>query len=171
MNALKSEQHVDVVLHPGEYFFGNRHTRIRTVLGTCVSVTCWHPRLHIGGMCHYMLPSRLHRKAWELDGRYADEAIEWLLREIKRHGTHPREYQVKMFGGGNMFPNSNHAKDSHIGVINIDAGRHLLELHSFKSSVEELGGVGHRAIIFEVGNGHVWVKRTPLCHTPPGKTL
>lgn len=170
MNAPKATHGLEVVLHPGEYFFGNRHDRIRTVLGTCVSVTCWHPRLHIGGMCHYMLPSRMHRKAWELDGRYADEAIEWLLREVKRHGTHPREYQVKMFGGGNMFPESGRVNVPHIGVINVSAGRHLLELHGFTSSVEELGGAGHRAIIFEIGNGHVWVKRTPLRSAPLGKT-
>jgi chemotaxis protein CheD len=169
MNALKTEPPLEVVLHPGEYFFGDRDSRIRTVLGTCVSVTCWHPRLHIGGMCHYMLPARTPRKAWELDGRYADEAIEWLLREMKHRSTHPREYQVKMFGGGNMFPGSYRENTPHVGAKNVDAGRRLLELHGFTASVEELGGAGHRSIIFEIWNGHVWVKRVPVSHVPKGE--
>ena len=47
-----------VFLHPGECYFGGGPTRIATLLGSCVSITVWHPRLLVGGMCHYMLPSR-----------------------------------------------------------------------------------------------------------------
>ena len=54
---------LEIFLQPGEFYFGEGKTRIRTLLGSCVAITLWHPRLHIGGMSHYMLPSRpRHRK-------------------------------------------------------------------------------------------------------------
>ena len=65
---------IDVFLQPGEFYFGEEKTRIRTLLGSCVAVTLWHPKLRIGGMCHYMLPRRPRDKAGaaeKLDGRYA----------------------------------------------------------------------------------------------------
>lgn len=47
----------EVVLKPGDFYFGGGATRISTLLGSCVSMTLWHPRRKIGGMCHYMLPA------------------------------------------------------------------------------------------------------------------
>ena len=49
---------LDVLLGPGDLYFGDRHTRIRTLLGSCVAITLWHPVALIGGMCHYMMPTR-----------------------------------------------------------------------------------------------------------------
>ena len=48
----------EIFLQPGEFYFGDAATRIRTLLGSCVAITLWHPARMIGGMCHYMLPNR-----------------------------------------------------------------------------------------------------------------
>ena len=66
----------EIMLQPGEFFFGQDDTIIRTHLGSCVAITMWHPEQKRGGMCHYMLPSRA-RSDDPLDGRYADEAIQF----------------------------------------------------------------------------------------------
>lgn len=73
----KAPDHVvDVYLKPGEIFFGGRDHRICTILGSCVAITLWHPRLLIGGMCLRMLPgSRKLRRPGRLDGKYADDAM------------------------------------------------------------------------------------------------
>jgi chemotaxis protein CheD len=95
---------LEVFLQPGEFYFGEGKTRIRTLLGSCVAITLWHPRLHLGGMSHYVLPNRRHRKKHEpLDGRYADEVMEMFMRELRHSHTKPGEYEVKIFGGGRMF--------------------------------------------------------------------
>ncbi|MCK6396767.1 MAG: chemotaxis protein CheD, partial [Zoogloea sp.] len=91
---------IDIFLQPGEVYFGDRGTRIRTVLGSCVSITFWHPRLLLGGMCHIMLPGRIGKAPDEPDGRYADEAVSLLVDEMRAAGTQPRDYQAKLFGGG-----------------------------------------------------------------------
>lgn len=38
----------------------------------------------------------------DLDGCYADEALQLFMQEIRNAGTHPCEYSVKMLGGGNQ---------------------------------------------------------------------
>lgn len=86
---MKKPAHVvEIFLQPGESYFGDKNTRIRTLLGSCVSITLWHPHLLIGGMCHYLLPDRGGKSSTgELDGRYADEAIQILLKEVRAAGT------------------------------------------------------------------------------------
>jgi chemotaxis protein CheD len=156
---------LDIFLQPGELYFGDRDIRIRTVLGSCVSLTFWHPSLLVGGMCHYMLPNRSHEKRaasdLKLDGRYADEAIELLNNEIKATGAPSREFVVKVFGGGNMFPDRSNPV-SHVGLKNVETARKLVTQHGYNCVAEHMGGDGHRNIIFEVWSGHVWVKHAPL---------
>ena len=151
---------IEIFLQPGELYFGDRDTRIRTVLGSCVSLTLWHPQLLIGGMCHYMLPGRGRPAAGTLNGKYADEALALLLQEIKAAGTHPREYELKLFGGGNMFPRLVKAGDCRdVPCKNVLAGRALAARHGFAVKAEHLGGVGHRNVIFDLWSGHVWVRQ------------
>jgi hypothetical protein len=95
---------MEIFLQPGDWYFGDKDTRIRTLLGSCIAITIWHPRLRVGGMCHFLLPGRgVCTPSVGLDGRYGDEAIAALMQELWRQRTHPGEYVCKIFGGGNMF--------------------------------------------------------------------
>lgn len=156
---------IEIFLQPGDLYFGDRDTRIRTVLGSCVSLTFWHPKLLVGGMCHYMLPNRSPESrstsALALDGRYADEAIEMMTKEVDVFGVSHREYQVKLFGGGNMFPDRSNAV-SHVGLKNVETARKLVAKHGFNCVAEHLGGDGHRNVIFDVWSGHVWVRHAVI---------
>lgn len=154
---------LEVFLAPGEFWFGDDRTRIRTLLGSCVAITLWHPRMRIGGMCHYMLPHRPHPAGGEpLDGRYADEAMELFLRELRRSNTAAGDYHVKLFGGGRMFA-SQHATTRHADISerNMDAGRELVMRHGFRLHAHDMGGEGHRNVILDLWSGDVWLKRTP----------
>lgn len=150
---------LDVFLQPGDFYFGDRETRVRTLLGSCVAITLWHPRFLIGGMCHYLLPEyRQLNRDNQLDGRYADEALQLFLYEIKNAGTHPSEYEVKMFGGGNQFSAYGQKNSQNIPERNIQTGKELLLHHGFKLSSYHLGGNGHRNVILNIWNGNVWVQ-------------
>lgn len=156
---------IDIFLQPGEVYFGDRSTRLRTILGSCVSITFWHPRLLLGGMCHFMLPCRDHGHRGELDGRYGDEAVALLVHEMHAQGTKPKEYQVKIFGGGRMFSFDARRSDLDVGRRNIDTAGNLLAGHGIVPVGQHLAGIGHRSIIFEVASGDVWVKHVV---TPSG---
>ena len=54
------EQVNEIYLQPGEYFWGGQNNRVKTLLGSCVAICIWHPKLKIGGMSHCLLPSRSH---------------------------------------------------------------------------------------------------------------
>ncbi|MCL1084227.1 MULTISPECIES: chemoreceptor glutamine deamidase CheD [Shewanella] len=147
-----------VTLQPGEFHFSQGLVKINTLLGSCVAITLWHPQKHLGGMCHYMLPCSSPSKNLEL-GFFADGAILMFLNEIKKHHTHPRDYQVKLFGGSNMIhqPNSKHHYFN-IAEKNITAGISLLATHGFNLQNMDLGGSVHRKVSLELWNGDVWVK-------------
>lgn len=174
MKKLPHFHAMDIFLQPGDFYFGDQNTRIRTILGSCISITMWHPRRRIGGMCHYMLPSRGINAGTQLDGRYADEAIKLFLREISTSGTRPEEYQVKLFGGGNMF--HNHGKEAlfqqsmkgrdddcrDVPCRNRQTAYQLIQHYGFTLMAEHLGGSGHRQVMFDIGTGHAWVRQNPL---------
>lgn len=160
---------IDIFLQPGDFYFGDSSTRIRTVLGSCVAVTMWHPRLRVGGMCHYMLPERGGGKGKAPDARYADDALRLFLAELRRLGTRPDEYQVKLFGGGRMFPGAAAEGMPDIGEKNLSVGRRLLDQHGFTVLREHAAGQGHRNLIFEIHSGDVWVKYVPQECSPDSR--
>ncbi|MDX1587903.1 MAG: chemotaxis protein CheD [Oleiphilaceae bacterium] len=156
MRALGSG--IEIFLHPGEWYFGDRHTRIRTLLGSCVAITLWHPREKIGGMCHYMLPGRDDPRA-ALNARYGCDALQLMLLEVRRHGGNASEYEVKLFGGGNMFGLSPDEKG--VACRNIIAARTLMQRYGLPVVAESLGGCRYRQLIFNLADGDVWVRMGP----------
>lgn len=159
-------QPVDIFLKPGEFHFGHRDTRIRTLLGSCVAITLWHPQLLIGGMCHYLLPNPgAGRSLDKLDGRYADQAVQLFMRELTRTGTRPEQYQVKLFGGGNQFPLlAQGATGGKVPERNIEAGLRLLVDHGFRIEAQHVGSTGHRTLVLELWSGDVWLKHVTTTH-------
>lgn len=166
---------IEIFLQPGDFYFGDAHTRIRTVLGSCVAITMWHPTLKVGGMCHYMLPADTRGGTRAPDSRYADGALALFMRELRDNGTRPRDYQVKIFGGGRMFTSA-HREGHAIGALdvarrNIDTGRALLKRHGFRIVAQHMGGDGHRNVIFDIGSGAVWMRHVGTTDPDTGQTV
>ena len=163
---MKKPAHfIEIYLQPGELWFGDENTRIRTILGSCVAITLWHPNRRIGGMCHYMLPSRARKHGADLDGRYGDEAMALLIKEIHGAGSRIKDYEAKLFGGGRMFHHGYGEGKNYAGQVhdrNIAVGRAMVAHHGLRLKAEHLGGLGHRQVILDVWSGHAWLKHTPL---------
>jgi chemotaxis protein CheD len=145
----------EVVLRPGDFHFGGGQTRITTLLGSCVSISLWHPRKRIGGMCHYMMTERKRLPDAALDGRYATEAFELFLRHVEQAKTQPSEYQAKLFGGANMFKGKAASMD--IGARNIEIAHDFLATKHIALVAEHIGGSGRRKLHFDLWNGDVWL--------------
>ena len=145
----------EVYLRPGDFCFGEGKLRIATLLGSCVSIILWHPLLIHGGMCHYMLPSRNQpRGNHALEGKYGDEAMELFMLELKKRHTAPAQYQVNVYGGGNMF-DDRASNPMDIGKQNIEMAHNLLDEYGFTVAYDHLGSFGHRKIAFDVWSGEV----------------
>jgi chemotaxis protein CheD len=161
----------DVFLMPGDYFVGDERYRVRTLLGSCVSVTLWHPSLRVGAMSHFLLPGSGHRKPHDKPGMYGDAAMDLLLDGLARHGAAPTQCQAKIFGGGAMFPRSVSVRD--IGQQNGDFARRLLQQHGIHVVSESLFGEGHRQLIFTIRSGDVLSRQVPpepKTTAPTGRT-
>jgi chemotaxis protein CheD len=163
MSTLPPSDIVEVFLHPGDFHFGKAETRIVTLLGSCVSITVWHPRLRVGGMCHFMLPSRgVIPEGASYDGRYGDEAMKLLMNHIWRLDVNPAEFQAKVFGGANMFPMQCQRNELNVGERNLEMALVLLERYEIGIKARHVGGDGHRKLMFDVWSGDVWLKHQPM---------
>lgn len=148
----------EIHLNPGGFHFSDGNARIHTLLGSCVAITLWHPVFRIGGMCHFVLPSRDRLENAQPDGRYGGEAVEMFLEAITRFNTRPGEYQAKIFGGGSMFKDFASRMAPSVAQRNIEAGAALLRRNGFHIESEDVGGSGHRRVIFDLRDGNVWVR-------------
>ena len=162
---------VEVFLNPGEYVVGGASHRIRTVLGSCVSMTLWCARRRVGAMSHFLLATRGAARDLDdvrgldlrgLDGRYGDEALRLMLHELERQSVRAPECEAKIFGGGNMFPGQPaRGGAAAVGRRNGEAARGLLQAHGIAVVSESLFGDGHRQIVFDVASGDVWARQLP----------
>lgn len=149
----------DIFIRPGDWYFGDAAASLRTLLGSCVAITVWHPDFRFAGMCHFLLPSRRRHARDVLDGRYADEAVLLLAAQARQRGTRLHDCEVKVFGGGLMFGTILGPKEETIGIKNAAAAKRLLLQHGVHPKCSDLGGHGFRAIVFDSRSGDVWVRR------------
>ncbi len=157
-------------LAPGQIHFGRGPGRVTTLLGSCVAWVLWHPPRALGGMCHYLLPSRPTGPDDEPDERYAEDAIRYFRRALAASGTHAGDYRVALVGGGNMFPAQAQVPGLDVGRRNIEIGRELLRREGFVVSEEHAGGFGHRRVTLDLANGTLRVLHSDLAppDTPGG---
>jgi chemotaxis protein CheD len=168
------QQQIEIFLQPGEYFVGGAEYRVRTLLGSCVSVALWHPTRRIGGMSHFLLAQGGRNSLPTLDGRYGNDALRLLLRGLSASSVEPRQCQAKLVGGGNMFPRHQSGRAMHIGQKNGEAARSLLAEHGIPIVSESLFGAGHRQVVFDIATGDVWVRQVRpagLHEETPGGTV
>jgi chemotaxis protein CheD len=172
----------EIFLSPGDFHAGSGAVRVRTVLGTCVAITMWHPVARCGAICHILLPARgaMRRHEQHKPGLYADEVMLMFAQSLLRTRTEPREYEVKIFGGGSMFPEQMLGLDCrgaactglgngpcrHVGCQNVTAARRLLLAGGYSIAGEDTGGSGSRQLMFDLEDGAVWVRRGGVMSLP-----
>jgi chemotaxis protein CheD len=160
----------EVYLQPGEAYLARKPTIIRTLLGSCVGVTFWSPRLGCGALCHALLPRcpKNPRHGITLaDGyRFVDFSIRELGRKFDKLGALRGEVEVKLFGGSDVLPVS-HAvtRPATVGKQNCEVAMEAVEAEGFQLVASSLGGTRGRNIQFNTGTGEVrlrWLSRAVL---------
>ncbi|OUS11196.1 hypothetical protein A9Q89_09745 [Gammaproteobacteria bacterium 53_120_T64] len=147
----------EVFLHPGEYFFSSGDQHIGTLLGSCIAICLWHPILHIGGMCHFVLPSQNKESARALNGRYADEAMAMFAASVVEHNTVLKQYRASIYGGANVVASLMREDEDTIGERNAAAAMELLMASCVDIGIVDVGESWPRRISFDVASGEVTV--------------
>ena len=148
----------DRLLVQGQWHFGPGPGRLRTLLGSCVGVTLWHPKRRLGGMCHYLLPDRRRPAGVELDARYGDEALELLACEIARAGSRPSEFIAHLYGGADTLPDRLGSK-LNVGERNIERGFVAIDELGFQLEGVDVGDNVPRTVCLDLATGEVTMRR------------
>ena len=136
--------------------------RLSAVLGSCVGVTLFHPRLQLGALGHVVLPDS-HGRAGA-GAKFADSAVPHMLALLEKHGAFPSGMVAKITGGSCMFGNGGPLQ---IGEANIKAVTLALEAAGIRIVGRDLGGSCGRRIHFDAATGMVTVESAGL----PSRTI
>ena len=149
-----------IYLKPGELAIAERPALISTVLGSCVAVTMFTPRLGVGAICHAMLPHCTGPGGV----RFVDRALSHMLERFDKFGLARSELVVKMFGGADMFEQVRPAPAPTVGRQNIQAATELLKNAGVRLAATDTGGRQGRKLLFYSHTGEVFLKRLGAAH-------
>lgn len=163
-----------LLLMPGQMHIGPHAGSLRTLLGSCVAITLWHPVRRIGGMCHYLLPQRTRRAGEPLDGRYGDEAVQAMVQTLQSLRADPRDCIAHLYGGADTLSGQG-AGSFNIGERNIEQGWSLIDRYGFTLDGVDVGEDVPRTVILTLASGEVGMRRgggtaaEPLRDEPAGR--
>lgn len=124
-------------------------------LGSCVAVMLYDPVSKVSGLAHVMLPCKNSQADFK-EGKFADTAIDALIRKMKIKGAIEKRIVAKITGGANMF-NLSSDNTVNIGQKNIDKVKEVLRLKNIFIKAEDTGGNFARTIRFYTDTGKVKV--------------
>ena len=124
-----------------------------SVLGSCVGLTLYHPRLKIGALAHIVLPAASGRGA--VPGKFADTALPHMLAKLAKAGATREGLVAKIAGGACMFGVSGQLQ---IGDSNIEAVQTLLAKENIPIVGRDVGGQKGRRVTLDCSNGELLVE-------------
>ncbi len=133
---------------------GNPHILEALGIGSCVVICLFDRRRNIAGMAHAML-GRSESEEGLNPIRFADKAIDAMLRRMFDMGGKREDIRAKMFGGASLFSDVSFKT----GEKNIKATKEKLRDEGIMLVGKEVGGNQGRSIWFDTETGKVVVGR------------
>jgi len=131
---------------------------ICTLLGSCVAVCLYDPKLRMAGMNHFLLPSRTVSAGDDTDVILAgDYSMEVLLNTMLNKGAAKQRLIAKAFGGGTIVTSILMA----IGQRNAEFAKEWLEREGIPLMAQDFGGAWSRKVIFTPDGGDAFCRRLP----------
>ena len=136
-------------------------------IGSCLVITLYDPKQKIGALAHTMLYA--HRLSSEVrnskderrkvnpespDTKYADIAIDEMLKRLQALGAKRENIEAKLIGGANMFS----AFESDIGKESVSSSKNKLKKEGIVIVGECVGGSQGRSVELSIATGIVTVK-------------
>ena len=144
-----------VIIGIGEYKVGSM-PMASIGLGSCVGLVIHDRQTGTGALVHIMLPSSQGKT--DRPGKYADTAIDILIKELTQHGSSPANLIAKIAGGSAMF--KTFSGNLNIGDRNVEVIRKLLKDQKIPIKGEDVGGsVGRTIFYYPKENGKLVIKK------------
>ena len=150
-------------LKPAEIYFVDKPLLIKTILGSCITVTMFSQRVGMAAACHALMPtcsqdSPCYDPTCLQRHKYVDCIIPFMLKKFHTMGIGTSEIEVKLFGGADMFEGNGKGK-VRVGRMNVEMARQVLANHGLRLKNFDVGGTSGRKIVFDTKTGEVWMKR------------
>ncbi len=117
-------------------------------LGSCVGVVIYDAEARLAGLAHVMLPGS-PSPVTNVPQKYADTAIDWLVREMMRAGASRLRLRAKYAGGAQMFQGVK-MEALRIGERNVQAVQKELADRGILVEGTDVGGHQGRTVWFEM---------------------
>lgn len=131
---------------------------ISTLLGSCVAVCLYDAKLKIGGMNHFLLPSRSSAGNNDIDViMNGDYSMEVLVNGLLNKGAKKSRLVAKAFGGGTIVSSIRMA----IGERNAAFAHEWLARESIPLIASDFNGPWSRKIVFVPQTGDAFCRRIP----------
>jgi len=155
--------HPDVTryLLPGEWTTGGPGDVMSTLLGSCVAMVLWEPRMRLGAMCHFVLPTGVPGGMAHPDGRFANVAFMSMQRELSRRGVTLQRCTLRIYGGANTYE-TGPGDVVDIGRRNIRRARALADEAGLGVVEEHTGGLGWWRLRVDFATGEAQCQFNPL---------
>lgn len=126
---------------------------LTSILGSCLGVALYHPRLKLAGLAHVVLPDSGGRSG--TPGKFADTAIPQLVEALAAEGALVAGLVAKIAGGASMFNTSGPIQ---IGEANIQAVLQLLRAANVHVAGSHVGGNQGRRVTVDPATGQMTVE-------------
>lgn len=136
----------------GQISAGQAPDRLKAVLGSCIGLVLYHPRLKTGVMAHIVLPHSEGRDG--TPGKFANTALPHMLRMLQERGA-AHGLVAKLAGGARMFGG---AGPLQIGEANTKAVTQLLQTAGIRVVASDVGGTSGRRVTFDCTEGDLLVE-------------
>lgn len=135
------------IVQTGEVKSGSGNDSLKSSpIGSCVAVVLFDENIDAGGMAHIMLPGKAPEKKGTIPGRYAENAVEELLKQITERGVRKNHVKAVIAGGGNVLKR----EGDMIGNLNINSVKHMLELNKIPVLAQSVGGTNRKSVRFDI---------------------
>jgi len=127
-------------------------------LGSCVGICLYDKVNKLSGLAHVMLPSSLEIKNNDNKAKFADTAIDVLLKEMLNLGASKRNIVAKLAGGAQMFSFNSNSDVLRIGERNANAAKKKLNELNIPIVSQDTGGNYGRTIELYSEDGSLLVR-------------
>ncbi len=150
-------ERADIHLPIGGVYASREPVVIKTVLGSCIAVCLHDPRERIGGMNHFILPTRLGREADDRSSCYGVYAMDLLINEVMKLGADRGRLQAKVFGAAHLLRVAHDSRS--VATQNSVFIVSYLETEGIPLLSQDQGGIFPRTVYFYTDTGRVLVKQ------------
>jgi chemotaxis protein CheD len=133
---------------------------LKTFVGSCVAICLFDLVSKVAGMAHIMLPKKSDgtQSTGKNDiGKYADEAISYMIYNMIHKGANLKRIKAKMAGGATIFAHESETSLFNVGPRNIAFLKQILQENNIPLISEDTGENFGRWVRFNLHSGEMLV--------------